>query len=101
MINHNTIKYNIGVPPHQVSLIEAANPRLNPSSLYNGLSQSLEWWVANHDDPTYEAILAVLDPKRGETTALMNRDLAKQVKKFMAKEQGELLHNNYIRFISS
>ena len=78
----------IGVPFSQISSIEAANPR---PSLYNCFSQSLEWWVANHDDPTYEAILAVLDPKRGETTPLMNRDLAKEVKEFMANKQGEPL----------
>ena len=81
----------IGVPSSQSTFIEAANPHPSSSYLFNCFSQSLEWWIANDHNPTYEAILAVLDPKRGQTTPLMNRDLAKQVKEFMAKEQGELL----------
>ena len=85
----------IGVPSSQITLIEAANPHPSPSSLYNCFGQSLEWWIANHHDPTYETILAVLDPKWGETTPLMNRDLAKQVKDFMAKERGELVHKSH------
>ena len=78
----------IGVPSSQISVIEAANPRYTVKCL----SQSLDWWITNHCNPTYEAILAILDPKWGETTPLMNRDLAKEVKEFMTKEQGELLY---------
>ena len=77
----------IGVPSSQVSLIRAANPPTGPSHPYRCLSQALEWWVNNHDNPTYEAIIAVLDPEMGQTTPVMNRTLASEVKRFMAKEQ--------------
>ena len=89
----------IGVPSAQIALIEAANPHPSPSSLYNCLDQSLQWWIANYPDPTYKIILAVLDPKRGETSPLMNRELAIQVKQFLAHEQGELLYMSHIHFI--
>ena len=86
----------IGVPSSQISVIEAANPRHRVKCL----SQSLDWWITNHCNPTYEAILAILDPKWGETTPLMNRDLAKEVKEFMTKEQGELLYKRYTQVAS-
>ena len=83
----------IGVPTVQISQIQAANPRTNPTSLYTSLTQVLEWWIANHHNPTYEVIISALDPKLGEITPVMNRALANQVREFMAKlkEQGELL----------
>lgn len=92
----------IGVPSSQISSIEAENSHHTPcpSYLFNCFSQSLEWWVAHDRNPTYETILAVLDPKRGKPTSLMNGDLAEQVKEFMAKEQGELLHKSYINIES-
>ena len=58
-------KLQIGVPADQISQIKAVNPATNPSYLY------------------------VLDPKYGETTPVMNRALASQVREFMAKELGE------------
>ena len=80
----------IGVPASLVSQIRAANPPTGPSCLYTCLSQALQWWVDNHDNPTYEAIIAILDPKRGQKTPIMNRALARQVEESMAKEkQGE------------
>ena len=80
----------IGVPIVQISQIHAANPPTNPNSLYTSLTQALEWWINYHDNPTYEVIISVLDPKLGETTPVMNRALASQVRGFMAKEQCEL-----------
>ena len=77
----------IGVPIVQVSQIKAANPQSGPSDLYICFIQALEFWVNNHPNPTYEAIIAILDPKMGQTTPVMNRDLASQVKGFMAEEQ--------------
>ena len=77
----------IGVPSVQVSQIRAANPQSGPSDLYICFTQALEWWVNNHHNPTYEAIIAVLDPEMGQTTPVMNRALASEVKRFMAKEQ--------------
>ena len=74
----------IGVPASQVSQIRAANP---PTGPYTCLSQALEWWVNNHDNPKYETIIAVLDPEGRQTTPVMNRYLASQVKVFMAKQQ--------------
>ena len=41
----------------------------------------------NHHNSTYEAIIAILDPKRGQATPVMNRALARQVKQFIAKQQ--------------
>ena len=77
----------IGVPLVQVSQIRAANPPSGPSDLYICFTQALEWWVNNHPNPTYEAIIAILDPEMGQTGPVMNRALASQVKRFMAKEQ--------------
>ena len=79
----------IGVPTSQVSQIRALafNAPTGPSYLYTCLYQALMWWVANHHNPTYEAIIAVLDPEMGQTTPVMNRYLASEVKRFMAKEQ--------------
>ena len=76
----------IGVPTVQISQIQAANHEM----LSTSLAQTLEWWIANHHDPTYEVIISALDPKLGETTPVMNRALASQVRELMAKEQGEL-----------
>ena len=88
--NWDVFARQIGVPASQISLIRASNPPTSPSdpyACYTCLSQALEWWVNNHDNPTYEAIIAVLHPERGQTTPVMNRALAHQVKEFMAKQQ--------------
>ena len=77
----------IGIPASLISQIRAANPPAGRSYLYTCFTQALEWWVNNHRNPTYEAIIAILDPKRGQTTPVMNRTLARQVRKFMVKEQ--------------
>ena len=77
----------IGVPVICISQIRAANPSTGPSYLYMCLSQALEWWVTNHHNPTYEEIIAILDPKKGQKTPVMNRALAREVRKFMAKQQ--------------
>ena len=77
----------IGVPVSQISLIRKVNPVSGPRYLYTCFTETLEWWVNNHHNPTYEAIIAILDPKRGQTTPVMNRTLARQVRKFMAKQQ--------------
>ena len=77
----------IGVPVSQISLIRKANPVSGPRYLYTCFTETLEWWVNNHHNPTYEAIIAILDPKRGQTTPVMNRTLARQVRQFMAKQQ--------------
>ena len=87
--NWRVFAQQIGVPPDQISRIQAVNPATDPSYLYASLSQVLQWWIANHHSPTYEVIINVLDPKSGETTPIMNRALAKQVREFMAKELGE------------
>ena len=79
----------IGVPASQIFVIRAANPVPGPNYLYTCFTETLEWWVNNHHNPTYEAIIAILDPKRGQMTPVMNRDLARQVREFMAKQQGE------------
>ena len=52
--------------------------------------RAMDWWVANHSNPTYEVIIAVLDPESGQTTPVMNRTLSSQVKEFMVKEWGKL-----------
>ena len=80
----------IGIPNVQISQIQAANPPTNPTSLYISLAQALQWWINNHDNPTYEVIISVLDPKFGEATPVMNKALASQVRGFMTKEQCEL-----------
>ena len=87
----------IGVPNVQISLIQAANPPTNPTSLYISLAQALQWWINNHDNPTYEVIISVLDPKLGEATSVMNRALASQVRGFMTKEQCELYLKLYLK----
>ena len=79
----------IGVPSTKVSEICTANiftPALIGFS--HALSMRWESWVANCH-PTYEAIIAVLDPKPGQTNPVMNRGLVCDVKEFIAKEQGE------------
>ena len=81
----------IGVPTDKVYEIRAANANSGPNWLYMCLTQAMEWWVINHCNPTYEVIIAVLDPEMGQTTPVMNRTLATQVKEFMAKEWSELL----------
>ena len=78
----------VGVPPDVVSQIETANARTSPNWLSMCLMQALQWWVANHRSPTYEAILAALDPKEGEMTPVMNRRLATKVREFMTGEKG-------------
>ena len=88
--NWGMFALQIGVPPNQISQIRAVNPAANSSYLYTCLSQVLQWWIANHPSPTYEVFINVLDPKLGETTPVMNRALANQVREFMAKEIGEL-----------
>ena len=79
----------IGVPWSQVSQITAANPPTQSglSTLYTCLFQALMWWVNNHRNPTYETIIAVLDPEGGQEATVMNGPLARQVKRFMADEQ--------------
>ena len=90
--NWELFAQQLGVPSSQISQIKASNPTTGPSYLYICFSQTLEWWITNDDNPTYEAIIAILDPKRGQITPLMNGTLASKVKKFMAKEQqSELL----------
>ena len=88
--NWGMFALQIGVHPDQISQIRAVNPATNPSHLYTSLSQVLQWWIANHHSPTFEVIINVLDPKLGETTPVMNRALANQVREFMAKEIGEM-----------
>ena len=80
----------IGVPTDKASEIQAANANSSPSWLLKCFTQAMEWWVANHSSPTYEVIMDVL-----ETTPVMNRTLAKEVKEFMTKERGELFFNAY------
>ena len=82
----DTFVQQIGVPIHKVSEIKAANTNSGPSWLSKCFTQAMDWWVDNHSCPTYEVIIAVLDPEMGQTTPAMNRSLASQVKKFMAKE---------------
>ncbi len=84
--------WQIGVPTAKISQIQAANPPTYHKSLYTSLTQALEWWTVHHHSPTYEVIISALDPKLGETTPVMNRALASQVREFMAKEQGELFN---------
>jgi hypothetical protein len=79
--------WQIGVPTAKISQIQAANPPTYHKSLYTSLTQALEWWTVHHHSPTYEVIISALDPKLGETTPVMNRALASQVREFMAKEQ--------------
>ena len=80
----------IGVPVAQISLIMAANPQtgLNYLYMYKSFTQALEWWVANHNNPVYESMIAVLDPGIGKVTPVINRALASELREFMAK-QGE------------
>ena len=77
----------IGVPHVQITHIKAANPLADPSIC---LSHALKWWQSNHDSPVYEIIIDVLDPGIGEVTPAMNKAVAKKVREFMAKQQGEL-----------
>ena len=79
----------IGVPSTKVLEIHATNARIGPNWLFTCFQHAMEWWVVNCH-PTYEAIIAVLDPTPGQITHVMNRTLAREMKKFMAKEQGEL-----------
>ena len=81
--------FQIGVPSDQISQIEAVKSSTNPTSLYTCLTQVLEWWRANHDNPTYEVIISCLDPKPGGATPVMNRALASDLREFVAKQQGE------------
>ena len=78
----------IGVPADKVLEIKTANAHTSPSWLYTCLTEALRWWVANYSSPTYEVIIAVLEPEVGQTTPVMNRTLASEVKEFMAKEEG-------------
>ena len=80
----------IGIPMDKISEIQVTNANSGPNWLFKCFSQAMYWWVANDSSPTYEAIIAVLDPEMGQTTPVMNRTLASQVKELMAKEQGEL-----------
>ena len=79
----------IGVPNIVVTRIQTTHARTSPNWLATCFKEALEWWVANHRNPTYEVIIAVLDPKEGETNPAMNRALARKVRRFMAGEQGE------------
>ena len=83
----------IGVPTDKISEINITNAHSGPNRLYMCFTQAMEWWVANHSNPTYEVIIAVLDPEMGQTTPVMNRTLAKEVKEFMTKEWSEFLVN--------
>ena len=78
----------IGVPADKVLEIQTVNAHTSPSWLYTCLIKALRWWVDNYPNPTYEMIIAVLDPEVGQTTPIMNRTLASEVKEFMAKEEG-------------
>ena len=79
----------IGVPPAQISQIKAGNPQTGPNYLYKCFTQALEWWIANHDNPVYERMIAVLDPGPGKVTPVMNRALAKELREFVAEQRGE------------
>ena len=76
----------IGVPTDKTDQIKAANAQIGPNWLSTCFTEALEWWVDNHRGPTYEVILAVLDPKEGEMNPAMNRALARKVRDFMARE---------------
>ena len=77
----------IGVPPAQVSHIRAVNPPTGPNYLFRCLTQALEWWVANHENPVYEGMINVLGPGPGCATPVMNRTLANQLRAFIAVQQ--------------
>ena len=79
----------IGVPPTQISLIKAASPQTCPNYLYRCFTQALEWWVANHDNPVYESMICALDPEFGQVNPVMNRALARELREFVAEQQGE------------
>ena len=83
--------HQIGIPSDKIFEIKVTNANSGPNWLYICFTQAMEWWVANHSSPTYEMIIAVLDPEMGQTTPVMNRTLASQVKEFMAKEWSEFL----------
>ena len=85
--------HQIGIPSDKIFEINRTNAHSGPNRLYMCLTQAMEWWVANHSNPTYEMIIAVLDPEMDQTTPVMNRTLAKQVKEFMTKEWSEFLFN--------
>ena len=80
----------IGVPNIVVTRIQTTHARTSPNWQSTCFTEALKWWVANHRNPTYEVIIAVLDPKEGEMNPIMNRALAKKVREFMAGEQGGL-----------
>ena len=83
--NWDLFVQQIGVPPTQIADIKAATPQTGPSDLYKCFTQALEWWVANHDNPTYESMIGTLDPEFGKATPVMNRILASELREFMAK----------------
>ena len=80
----------IGVPVAQLSQIKVANPQTGPNYIYKCFTQVLEWWVANHENPVYETMIDALDPGPGNTSPVMNRALARELREFMAKQRGEV-----------
>ena len=86
----------IGVPLDQTSQIKLENPQSGAGYLYRCFTQSLKWWVENHDSPVYESIIDVLDPGSDKMTPVMNKDLADELRKFVVTNQrGELLKSQY------
>ena len=79
----------IGVPSDVISQIKVATPQTGRNYLYKCFTQALEWWVANHDNPVYKSMIDTLDPGIGKMTAVMNRALARELREFIANQQGE------------
>ena len=86
----------IGVPADVISQIRRKIIPIRPKWLYKllglfrsfpasrnevGFKETLEWWVTNHHNPTYEAIIAVL---RNKTL------LSSRVKELLVKKQGKV-----------
>ena len=88
--NWDLFAQQIGVPPTQISQIQADSNY----AVYKCLIRALEWWEANHDNPVYESMIAVLDPGIGKVTPVMNRALASKLREFMAKQRGEYPQND-------
>ena len=85
----------IGVPLDQISQIKLENPQSGTGYLYRCFTQSLKWWVDNHDSPVYESIIDILDPGSGKITPVMNKVLAGELKQFVTNQRGELLESQY------
>ena len=88
--NWSLFAQQIGVPYTKITQIQTVNARIGPTWISTCLQQALEWWVENGRSPTYEAIIATLDPPGDEMTPVMNRRLAGRVREFMARERGEV-----------